>query len=239
MKPIRTPARSIDPRGRQAAAARRGRPCWLRCRGSRTPSKSGAEVFTGRPRSSRLNCERRRVRCPPRSRRTSSSPPSSNSWLPSVPTSKSMRFIARTEGSSWKWLDSRGEAPTMSPACTRMVRPGVAALGAVEVGVEWPRRRRHRPAPAARHDLGGSRWPWKSFTPSSWISTEPAAGLPRLRRRRGPAAAASPSAATAMAPPNAAAPTFRASGLIARRATSEDEATSHETPACYGNPATG
>ena len=44
----------------------------------------------------------RRVRCPPRISRSISAPPSSNSWLPTVPTSKRIMFVASMAGSSWK-----------------------------------------------------------------------------------------------------------------------------------------
>ena len=38
-----------------------------------------------------------------------------------------MRLVASIVGSSRKWLEISGEAPTMSPACTRIVRSGCEA----------------------------------------------------------------------------------------------------------------
>ena len=96
----------------------------------------------------------------------SSSPPSSNSWLPSVPTSNPISFAASIVGSSWNQLEISGVAPTMSPACTRIVRPGSVARSRCDFSQAAP------PIPGR----GGSRWPWKSFTPSRRSFTVPGGG---------------------------------------------------------------
>ncbi len=55
---------------------------------------------------------------PPFCIRSSSSGPSSNSWLPTPAMSSPMRFIASMVGSSWNSAEMSGEAPIRSPAET-------------------------------------------------------------------------------------------------------------------------
>ncbi len=57
-------------------------------------------------------------RQPPFCIRSSSAEPSSNSWLPTLVTSRPRAFIASMVGSSWNAPDSSGLAPIRSPAAT-------------------------------------------------------------------------------------------------------------------------
>jgi hypothetical protein len=61
--------------------------------------------------------------------RSSSSLPSSNSWLPTALKSRPARFIASIVGSSWKKAETSGLAPIRSPAETTTVF-GLAARAA-------------------------------------------------------------------------------------------------------------
>jgi hypothetical protein len=66
-----------------------------------------------------------------------------------------IRFVASIVGSCLKWLEISGEAPTMSPARTRIVRPGR----------ERAARPSHPPSQAAPPTPGSgrSRWPCRSL----------------------------------------------------------------------------
>ena len=64
---------------------------------------------------------------PPSCMRSSSSVPSSNSWLPTALTSRPISFIASMVGSSWNRADSSGLAPMRSPADTTTVFSGLVA----------------------------------------------------------------------------------------------------------------
>ena len=171
-------ADEADPHARRArspcragASARpRGRSCWRRCTDTRRPHRWATRCSRdGRPR--RASARPGPVRRPPRRMRTSSSPPSSNSWLPSVPTSKPSSLPASIVGSSWNQLEISGVAPIMSPAWTRMVRPGTVARS------RWAFSHAAPPRPGR----GASRCPCRSFTPSSRSLHE----IPRVARLDG------------------------------------------------------
>jgi hypothetical protein len=125
MKPTLTPARSTISYGGSSSSPSRST-VFAAMYGKRAPANSGEEVFRSRPLASGFSASGP-PRRPPCKSRISSSPPSSNSWLPTVPTSKPISFAASIVGSSWNQLETSGVAPTMSPACTRIVRPGSVA----------------------------------------------------------------------------------------------------------------
>ena len=151
-------------------------------------------------------CSRRRRR--PGSRRArmrrSSCQPSSNSWLPTLLTSRPSRFIASMVGSSWKRPESSGDAPIRSPAATvswirPSSRPARPAQGSVARQVLHATAGGVEPATllrvAARGQRGSGRspassWPWKSLNARSWnlvSGDRPSCGPRRVGRGGGAA----------------------------------------------------
>ena len=103
---------------------------------------------------------------PPRCMRSSSSTPSSNSWLPTELICSPISFISSIVGSSWNAALTSGDAPIRSPAPTvSVLRPSasasarsffsqVARYSTPPAGV---------PLTAAPLPAGGSIAPWKSL----------------------------------------------------------------------------
>src|SRR5688572_16243802 len=112
--------------------------------------------------------------------RTNSSHPSSNSWLPTALKSRPIWLKASIVGSSWNKAESKGLAPIRSPAETTTV----LGLSARKFAI-WVARYSAPPATtfgagqpdtAGTHPellVGGSRFPWKSFSARSWTLTVP------------------------------------------------------------------
>src|SRR3954469_8969118 len=93
-------------------------------------------------------------RQPPFCMHSSSSAPSSNSWLPTELTSRPRSFIASIVGSSWNSAESRGLAPMRSPADTTTVRRGLRASSALTWVARYSmppaRSQARRPVPPRR-----------------------------------------------------------------------------------------
>ena len=145
----------LDPRAGQqrlagVLAARR----WRRATGSRRPRTAGRGSSSRRPGGSRRSaCAGAR------------SVPSSNSWLPTLLTSRPIALSDSTDGSSWNMPDRKVEPPMRSPAATVRLSASptlarssdslVARYSAPPTGVcvgSWRRAQRRRRSP--RGDRG-------------------------------------------------------------------------------------
>ena len=104
---------------------------------------------------------------PPFCMRSSSSTPSSNSWLPTPLKSSPIRLCASMEGSSWKSADRSGVAPMRSPADTMSCSCSSRATARTWSPGTRHRRRFRQPRFPMRpaEPAGGSSAPWKSLRP--------------------------------------------------------------------------
>ena len=109
--------------------------------------------------------------------RSSSATPSSNSWLPTLETSRPIAFSDSTAGSSWNSPDRNGDAADQVAGGDRqgVPSPWRAGWSASRRGT-----RRHRPACRSgrasrrawrRCRPAAARWPWKSLNDSTWSWT--------------------------------------------------------------------
>jgi hypothetical protein len=91
--------------------------------------------------------------------------PKSNSWLPKLVASSPHAFSTSIAGVSWSSAEFGGDAPTLSPAASRSVRPGrneASSSNIVASGAAPPTVGVLRPSITI---VVWSSWPWKSFSP--------------------------------------------------------------------------